>query len=107
MQSKTMDHAAYQKKIKKLSDDALRHIIKDCKEVIEIQKSFNENIGYYTDEIHYCCMELDSRRDKKDITIIESNNPCNYCINGLQGYCTDCSTNNLIHFKGKKAKIIK
>jgi len=107
MQTKIMDHTAYPKKIKKLSDAELRHIIKDCKEVIEIQKDFNLNLGYYQDEIHYCSMELDSRREKNDINVIESNSPCDYCVNVVQRFCVDCSTNIYINFKGKKVKIIK
>jgi len=63
--TKVMDHTEYQKKVKKYDDDTLRYIIKECKEVIDRQKDFNPNCGYYADEICYCSMELKRREDLK------------------------------------------
>lgn len=60
--AKTMDHAAYMRKTRTMSESALRHVIEDCKAVIEAQQGFNDNCGYYMDEIHYCCMELNRRK---------------------------------------------
>ena len=60
---KVMNHSEYMKKTRTMDESSLRHVIKECKEVIELQSSFNENVGYYMDEIHYCCMEL-NRREK-------------------------------------------
>ena len=59
---KVMNHSEYQKKVKYLSDDVLKHIIEDCREVIKLQSSFNPNCGYYADEIHYCSAELNRRK---------------------------------------------
>jgi hypothetical protein len=59
---KVMDHTAYPKSLKTKSEFELRSIIADCHEVIELQKDFNPNIGYYEDEIHYCAMEITRRR---------------------------------------------
>jgi len=58
---KQMNHSEYQKKCRKLSEDVLRYIIKECQQVIQLQQSFNPNCGYYQDEIHYCAMELNRR----------------------------------------------
>ena len=57
-----MDHAAYQKKVKKMTDAALRYTIKDAGEAIRANPSNRKN-GYYQDEISYCSMEL-HRRNK-------------------------------------------
>jgi hypothetical protein len=59
---KQMDHAAYQKRMKKASEASLRYILKDAREAIEAQP-FGENAGYYADEIHYAAMELRRRGD--------------------------------------------
>jgi hypothetical protein len=60
---KVMNHSAYIRKTKKMSLHSLKFVIEDCKEVIRLQSDFNPNVGYYEDEIHYCCMEL-RRREK-------------------------------------------
>ena len=59
-----IDHKEYQKKVASLSVDELRFIIRDCKEAIA---AFPENpkCGYYTDEIHYCTMQLNSIAQKE------------------------------------------
>ncbi len=56
-----MDHAEYQKRVKKMDDSALRHVIQDCKDAIKAYPD-NPNCGYYQDEIHYCSMELARRK---------------------------------------------
>jgi hypothetical protein len=58
-----IDHAAIQRKVKKLSDDSLRWVIKDCRAAIAANPD-GHKAGYYADEIHYCVMELARRRDK-------------------------------------------
>ena len=76
-----MDHTGYIKKTRKMPEAVLKYIIKECQEVIELQKDFNPNIGYYTDEIHYCSMELKCRQDieqgKKDHGKKGINRHCN------------------------------
>ena len=57
---KQMNHAEYQKKVKRLPVEALRYIIKDCREVIRVNPEGRNN-GYYMDEIHYCHAELRRR----------------------------------------------
>lgn len=59
--TKTMNHSAYQKMVRQLSDEKLYFIIRDCTETIKAQKDFNGNCGYYQDEINYCVMELRRR----------------------------------------------
>jgi hypothetical protein len=56
-----INHSEYQKKVKSLSNDCLRFIIKDCKESICAMPNNLKN-GYYQDEIHYCVMELNKRK---------------------------------------------
>ena len=58
---KRMDHVEYPKSLKTKDDSTLRFIIAQCRHLIDLQKDFNPNIGYYEDEIHYCCMELKRR----------------------------------------------
>lgn len=59
-----MDHAAYQKKVKKYSDASLLYIIGDCQKAIEAYPE-GHKAGYYADEISYCAMELRRRRAVK------------------------------------------
>jgi hypothetical protein len=63
MKAIEINHSEYMKKVKTLSIDSLRYIIKDCKEAIRCMPNNPKN-GYYQDEIHYCCMEI-ARREKK------------------------------------------
>ena len=58
---KIMDHAAYMRKVKKMSDSELEYTIQDCREVI-VAMPDGENAGYYMDEICYCADEI-RRRD--------------------------------------------
>ena len=57
---KIMDHAAYSRKAKKMSDSELRFVIKDCHEVLAAWPG-HENENYYMDEICYCSDELRRR----------------------------------------------
>lgn len=57
---KTMDHAKYQKMVKRATIESLRYVIADCQKAIEAMPD-NENNGYYADEICYCSMELAKR----------------------------------------------
>ena len=57
MADKVMDHAAYQQRLKELTPDSLRWIIKDAQEAIDANPP-NPNNGYYRDEILYCHAEL-------------------------------------------------
>ena len=60
--SKIMDHAAYARKVKKMTDAELRFTIKDCRDVLEAWPG-QPNYGYYADEICHCADEL-QRREK-------------------------------------------
>jgi hypothetical protein len=56
-----IDHAAYQRKVRTLTEESLRFIIKDANEAIAANPD-GCKVGYYADEINYCCMELAARR---------------------------------------------
>lgn len=58
--TKTMDHAAYQRKLKTKSEAELRFIIQDANEAQRANPD-NPNNGYYADEIHYANAELRRR----------------------------------------------
>ena len=53
-------HGDYQKKTRGMSDSALRFVIADCKAAMEAMPN-GHKVGYYADEISYCCMELKRR----------------------------------------------
>jgi hypothetical protein len=63
MNKPEINHAAYQRKVKNLPTAALYFIIKDCKEAIAAMPENPKN-DYYTDEIHYCNMELNKRQNR-------------------------------------------
>ena len=65
MGTKQMNHTEYQRNLVSLDFHALNHIIGDCKQVIALQP-WNDNVGYYTDEIHYCSAELRYRLEPKN-----------------------------------------
>ena len=70
---KKMDHDAYKKKVKLLSQSELEFIIKDTGEAIAANPD-NPNCGYYADERSYASEEL-KRREK-----LASPLPlCNHC----------------------------
>ena len=53
-------HSEYMSKVKTMSTDSLRYVIKDCREAIEATPE-NPKCEQYMDEIHYCATELRSR----------------------------------------------
>ena len=57
-----INHAQYQKNLKKKPIESLRFIIEDCKESLRAMPD-NPKAGVYMDEINYCMMEI-SRRVK-------------------------------------------
>ncbi len=61
-ESTKIDHAEYQKRVKTMDNAALHYVINDCKQAIEAMPD-GHKVGYYTDEIHYCSMEL-AKREK-------------------------------------------
>lgn len=61
--SKQMNHAEYQRKCRKLTDEQLHYIIIDAAEAMEAWPD-GENAGYYADEQHYAAMEL-KRRERR------------------------------------------
>jgi len=67
-----IDHAAYQKKVRKLSVDSLRYTIKDCQEAIKAMPD-GAKAGYYQDEVFYCCDEL-ARRQRASLKTNRKNN---------------------------------
>ena len=60
-----MNHAEYQKNLVGNCYHSLNYIIADCKQVIELQP-WNSNVGYYTDEMHYCNAELRYRSEPRN-----------------------------------------
>lgn len=58
---KIMDHTAYPKRLKRLTEGALRFTIMDAHNAIEAMPD-NPNCGYYWDEISYCWAELRRRK---------------------------------------------
>ena len=56
-----MDHAAYARKVRKMTDAELSYTIQDAKEAIEAYPE-GHKAGYYADEINYCASELNRRR---------------------------------------------
>jgi hypothetical protein len=65
--TKFMDHAAYAKKVKKMTYSELHFTIKDCREVLKAWPD-QPNYGYYSDEICYCADEL--RRRQKNYELL-------------------------------------
>lgn len=75
-----IDHTNYPKRLKGLDSEALRFIIKDCREAINALPDNPKN-GYYADEINYCVMELHRRKiSKLNLTSTKPNplNPFTY-----------------------------
>lgn len=58
---KKMDHAAYQRGLKKKTPAELRFIAKDASEAARVNPE-GENAGYYADEVHYALAELNLRK---------------------------------------------
>jgi len=59
-----INHAEYQEKTRIMSDEALRYTIRDCKEAIAANPD-GHKAGYYADEINYCAMEIQRRRNAR------------------------------------------
>jgi hypothetical protein len=57
-----VNHSEYIAKTKKMDEASLRYVIKDCQEAIKAMPD-NPKSGYYQDEICYCSMELNRRRN--------------------------------------------
>lgn len=55
-----IDHEAYQRKVRKLSVESLRFIIKDAAAAINANPD-GPKASYYADEINYCVSELNRR----------------------------------------------
>ena len=51
-----IDHSAYQRKVKRMTDAALLFTIRDAKSAIHYNPDGHKS-GYYADEIHYCASE--------------------------------------------------
>ena len=60
--TKFMDHSAYMKKVRRMTEAELLHTIKDCKGVLAVWPA-HPNGGYYSDEICYCSTELYRRKN--------------------------------------------
>jgi len=58
---KIMDHSEYQKRVRRMDDEALKFVIADCNAVLDAWRG-HPNAGYYLDEICYCGQELGRRR---------------------------------------------
>lgn len=56
-----LDHAAYPRRCRRLSEAELLYIIADCRESISAWPD-SPNAGRYQDEIHYAAAELERRR---------------------------------------------
>lgn len=61
-----MQHDDYQRNLVVKPTESLLEIIRQCTDVIRLQSDFNPNIGYYTDEIHYCHAEMRYRQEPKN-----------------------------------------
>lgn len=59
--AKKMDHTAYPKMCRTISDAELRYIISDCRAALAAMPN-GENAGYYADEINYAAAELNRRK---------------------------------------------
>jgi hypothetical protein len=59
-----MDHGAYMKKVKRMTEAELTFVAKDA---LEAANAFpeGENAGYYLDEALYCQQELAARSHKQ------------------------------------------
>jgi len=56
-----LDHAAYPRRCRRLSEAELLYIIADCRESLTAWPD-SPNAGRYQDEIHYAAAELERRR---------------------------------------------
>jgi hypothetical protein len=56
-----INHAEYQRKVRKMETASLLYIIKDCQEAMRAMPDNPKN-GFYADEINYAASELHRRR---------------------------------------------
>ena len=56
-----IDHVAYPKRVRKMTNEQLRFVVKDATEAAEAMPS-GHKAGYYADEINYCVSELHRRK---------------------------------------------
>ena len=56
-----INHTDYPKTLKHKTDSELRYIINDCKLALAVNP-YGDKVGYYADEINYCCNELHKRK---------------------------------------------
>lgn len=56
-----IDHHAYARRVRRLSESELLFTITDCRQAITAMPD-GPKAGYYQDEIHYCHAELERRR---------------------------------------------
>lgn len=59
-----IDHAAYQKKVRSMTDSELRFTIKNANEAMAAMPD-GPKAGYYADEVNYCSKELHRRQQAK------------------------------------------
>lgn len=52
-----MDHAAYQKRVRSMTDEALHWTMKDAREAAAAMPA-GRKVHYYLDEVLYCAAEL-------------------------------------------------
>lgn len=70
------DHSGYQQKVRGLSDESLRFIIRDAQEAIAANpESPKAKSGFYADEINYCTSELYRRSKMKRESVEEPSTP--------------------------------
>lgn len=62
-ESTSIDHAAYQKKVRGLSNAALLYTMKDAADAIKAHPT-GHKAGYYADEINYCANEVRRRLEE-------------------------------------------
>ena len=86
-----IDHTNYPKRLKGLDSEALRFIIKDCREAINSLPDNPKN-GYYADEINYCVMELHRRKNKVNWRVLSGRNHRKVVL-------TKPQTNGILHTK--------
>jgi hypothetical protein len=56
-----IDHKSYQQRVRTLSEEQLRWIIRDASEAMEAMPG-SPKAGYYADEVSYCAAELRRRK---------------------------------------------
>ena len=76
-----IDHAAYQKKIKRFTIAELQFTANDAGEAMKANPT-GPKAGYYADEQHYCWMEIATRRSgnrRRNMAITKACATCDAC----------------------------